>query len=48
MGGEGEEGGEDDSGVERDEVEGEEGGPGPPASLFERKRPGVGRLQDGM
>ena len=37
--------------VERDEVEGEEGeegGPGPPARLFERERPGVGRLQGGM
>ena len=45
---EGEEGGEDGSGVERGEVEGEEGGPGPPARLFERERPGVGRLQGGM
>ena len=41
-------GGEDGSGVKRDEVEGEEGGPGPPARLFERERPGVSRLQDGM
>ena len=45
---EGEEGGEDGSGVERDEVKGEEEGPGPPARLFERERPGVGRLQGEM
>ena len=45
---EGEEGREDGSGVERDEVEGEVGGPGFPARLFERERPGVGRLQGGM
>ena len=45
---EGEKGGEDGSRVERDEVEGEERGPGPPARLFERERSGVGRLQGGM
>ena len=42
----GEEGGEEGSGEERVEVEGEEG-PGPPTRLFVRERPGEGRLQDG-